>query len=194
MNKVVARFIVLIVLSTIVVGQSAAAVSEPLFSTDLGVFSNHGDTNSAVHIMAFGAPAWELGPGDVGGSLYHSYDQFDFSLTSPHSMPMQLDLLVYGDITDVSYNLVDSSGYDANNWVQIALNSVALNTAAFSGMLSGLVSGNYSLLITGDVGGFGGLYSTTLTAVPLPPAALLFISALIGVGVFGRKKKGITTA
>ena len=55
-----------------------------------------------------------------------------------------------------------------------------------------LATGTYVLKITGTASGAaGGTYSgaMNLTAVPLPPAAILFGSVLFGFAVVARKRK-----
>jgi hypothetical protein len=50
----------------------------------------------------------------------------------------------------------------------------------------------YNLVISGALtkGGPGGSYAFDVTAVPLPPAALLLLSGLIGIGALGRRRRG----
>lgn len=59
--------------------------------------------------------------------------------------------------------------------------------AAYFLLSAFLTAGNYVLRITGAD---GSTYAGTISAVPLPGAALLFGSALFGAGVIGRKKLG----
>lgn len=59
--------------------------------------------------------------------------------------------------------------------------------AAYFLLSAFLTAGNYVLKITGVN---GSSYSGTISAVPLPGAALLFGTALFGAGVIGRKKLG----
>lgn len=57
----------------------------------------------------------------------------------------------------------------------------------FFHQLTGGTSG--TLTVTGDFLSGGGGYSLSVAAVPLPPAAIAFASAMIGVGFLARRKK-----
>lgn len=64
-------------------------------------------------------------------------------------------------------------------------------TAGTPCAIAGLSAGNYLLKVFGTVSGNGrGKYDGTLeiTAVPLPPAAILFGSVLFGLAVVGRRR------
>lgn len=67
------------------------------------------------------------------------------------------------------------------NWTDPVSGAIQFALSAF------LTAGSYVLAITGNN---GTSYSGTISAVPLPGAALLFGSALLGAGVVGRKKLG----
>ncbi len=72
-----------------------------------------------------------------------------------------------------------------------------LNTGLFSTgnlvdanfVLSGLSAGTYTLQFTGNADGvFGGAYDVTVSAVPLPAAAWLFGSALLGFVTYSARR------
>lgn len=69
-------------------------------------------------------------------------------------------------------------------------NAVHTGTTALGGevfsLSSFLAAGSYLLQVYGDN---GTVYAGTVSAVPLPGAAILFATALLGAGVVGRKKK-----
>jgi hypothetical protein len=67
------------------------------------------------------------------------------------------------------------------NWADPVSGAIQFALSAF------LTAGSYVLAITGAN---NTSYAGTISAVPLPGAALLFGSALLGAGVVGRKKLG----
>ncbi len=74
----------------------------------------------------------------------------------------------------------------------LAFTSTGANSYLFTGPLT---TGTYNISLSGNTSGlFGGLYRIELNAtptaapVPLPPAALLFGSALVGLAGLKRKK------
>jgi hypothetical protein len=50
----------------------------------------------------------------------------------------------------------------------------------------------YGLRVVGTFASGGGNYDISLTAVPIPPALLLFGSALIGLGYLARRRRAST--
>ncbi len=57
--------------------------------------------------------------------------------------------------------------------------------------LTPLASGDYKLIVKGDINGsLGGLYSGPMTifAIPIPPAILLFATGLLGLAVISRHR------
>ena len=70
-------------------------------------------------------------------------------------------------------------------------NFQASNTVLGSSFsFSNLAAGTYQFVISGLTGSFGGAYSvnTTVTSVPLPSAALLMGSAMVGLFSFKKRK------
>lgn len=167
-----ALFAIIMVVSA--VGTARAATVDPL-------------TNSAIT-----APA--LGPGDTGlipitavspGSLVDQ-DWF-FSLTSPSKLKGDVISFNFDSfhIKDLMVELLDTATdkmYD-------------LGAGKFS--LASLPAGPYELILTGDAtGSSGGIYAGAfhLTAVPLPAAAWLLLSGLVGLGAIARRRTVDTLA
>jgi hypothetical protein len=76
--------------------------------------------------------------------------------------------------------------------VQAPLNTGLFSTGNLvdaSFVLPGLSAGTYTLQFTGDADGvFGGAYDVTVSAVPLPTAAWLFGSALLGFVTYSARR------
>jgi hypothetical protein len=62
------------------------------------------------------------------------------------------------------------------------------NNHLYENDFANISAGEILMRIEGTANGVNSGYKVHLSAVPLPPAALLFISALAGFGVIGRKK------
>lgn len=67
------------------------------------------------------------------------------------------------------------------------------------GAISNLLGGTYFFVVSGDASGFGGAYfgalALNVSPVPVPPALLLFVTALVGLGGanFFRRKSGLAS-
>jgi len=95
----------------------------------------------------------------------------DVTYAQPTSIGIQNLTLTWD--TGATMVITDAAGVDgpASNW-------------AYTSFATGL----HTLTVTGTLLSMGGAYSTTLNAVPLPPAALLFGTALFGIGALRRRK------
>ena len=62
----------------------------------------------------------------------------------------------------------------------------------FEGIYANLAAGDYTLLVDGLYKGKKASISGFITAAPIPPALLMFITALGGLGVFGYRRKSPT--
>jgi len=66
------------------------------------------------------------------------------------------------------------------------------------GSFTNLAGGTYFLVVTGNASAIGGAYiagvALDVSSVPVPPALLLFLTALGGLGVFSRFRKANTAA
>jgi hypothetical protein len=112
----------------------------------------------------------------------------------------QIDFLPFLGIGDFGVKLVQGTGPADdrfNTFDLLATGSLSGNalTLGSAGLLTEL---HYGLVFTGTLAGqFGGLYagSYSISAVPLPPAIWLFLSALVGlVGVVRRRRKPVLSA
>jgi len=76
------------------------------------------------------------------------------------------------------------------SWIENGVNQIAqwdLTTSAQAVAFTFLAGVEYALTITGTVTGAG--YGINVTTTPIPPAVLLFGSALAGLGFLGRRKR-----
>lgn len=97
------------------------------------------------------------------------------------------DLALFQGIPNPDGTPGGSAVEQAATVTQTIVGSVEVVELAFSG-LAALT--NYFLQVQGDVtGALGGSFSGTITVVPLPPAVLLFASALIGFACFARFRR-----
>lgn len=106
---------------------------------------------------------------DVDGENYFriSFEDVD---TEESNLLNITDISVVDDFSTVSF----SSSADGDYWV---------SDGAF------VDDGLYPIMVSGTVTGtLGGMYATRIAPVPLPPAALLFGSALVGLAGLRRKK------
>ena len=96
----------------------------------------------------------------------------------------QLDNITHVDLVDGSNNIVGGANavYSLTNFGGLSTLTSFVNFSV--GTL--LMPGTYYLKISGDD---GAAYSGTISAVPLPAAAWLFGSALLGLGALRRKQK-----
>jgi hypothetical protein len=95
-----------------------------------------------------------------------------------------LDNITHVDLLDSSNNIVGGANavYSLANFGELSTLTSFVNFSV--GTL--LLPGAYTLKIYGDD---GAAYSGTISAVPLPAAAWLFGSALLGLGALRRKQK-----
>ena len=117
-----------------------------------------------------------------------------FNLVSPGDVPLEglTTTLVFEKPAGRISNMVMS-------WLDPGLNTLAsvpvtdgsgneLVTEMTLSLLSGAVLGVYTLRITGDALTTQ-IYNIAVTTTPLPPALLLFGSALAGLGLLGRRRR-----
>jgi hypothetical protein len=75
------------------------------------------------------------------------------------------------------------------NWSGATQGTAVLGGSGTSFTLPGLPVGDYELVVTGTGGVSGGEYAGGVRAVPLPAAAWLLVSGLVGVGAMARRRK-----
>lgn len=159
---------------------------------DLG-FLSIGDTGSFSHITTdnaqFSAPLL-AGGGEV--------IMFQLSTNSNiAAAALNINLQNTLGISGFGFKLVQAgAGSDFTTFTDLATG--ALNDGALTLSKSGLMSGIfYGFLFFGEITGTsGGFYAGnfTVSAVPLPPAVWLFLSALIGLVGVVRRKSTMTAA
>lgn len=170
----------LTILFSAVVGLVLSANVTAATYTDMG---DLGDINAGP-LTGLGTAIFtqDLYTGSVGSSWeYHSYT---FSASQPSEIAA---LFEFG--TDMQQ--VNIAIFEVGDTNPITLPQDVFTADAFFNYYFSVAPGDYLIQIDalGD-GGDNASYKVQLfaTPVPLPPAALLFISALAGFGVIGRRK------
>jgi len=120
-------------------------------------------------------------------NTYGFTDTFNFNITSTSNVTASLDDLEHTHVTPY-FSLVIYK--DQNLFLSLNGNTPIGNTQSATSF--NLDAGNYSAVVTGDAVGLqGGLYSVTISAqpVPVPAAAWLLASGLIGLVAVARRKE-----
>lgn len=180
--------------AALAVGALALASSQAIAST------YYDNTTTSFSLGANGAPENYVGNIDVGG-----VDTWTINLTNaagvtidittsqgvgqinPQDIPtaiLMLPNITQVDLLDASNNVVGSGA--ATYALTTLFGQSTLASSVSFAVNSLLLPGAYSLKIYGDD---GAAYSGTISAVPLPAAAWLFGSALLGLGALRRKQK-----
>ena len=140
-----------------------------------------GATVGAVNLLADG----------VAGQLSGDFFQDGDAATTTSSVFYDINMNAYDNHTfgyaQIQYDLdvsgpIDLQFYEVTGGGLVAFG--AMFNTNFNLILDS--SKNYMLKLTG-LEGFG--YSGKISAVPVPAAGILFASALLGAGAFGRRKK-----
>ncbi len=112
-------------------------------------------------------------------------DTGTFTLTDAGSINVSLG---DSELTAGFINILNVSQFSVTDPLNTQLFSTG-NLVDSHFILSGLSAGTYTLQFTGDAEGvFGGAYDVTVSAVPLPAAAWLFGSALLGFVTFSARR------
>jgi hypothetical protein len=163
----------LVVLLLAVVGAANAATvtlgtSSPgptLNANDLGIFSNASSTQVAIN------DNWWFTIGSMSGVAGSAAALLVTGISNISSFVVK--------VFDSSSNQLFSGGAPAGTQVDFTLQSLA--------------SGSYRINITGMYSGSnGGSYSGNVAMIPLPAAAWLLLSGLVGLGAVARRRKVIT--
>jgi hypothetical protein len=115
-------------------------------------------------------------------------DFYDFTISSNNdvgSNAIELELYLGADPT------YDISGLQANLWGSPDNGSTWPSDPISSaiGYQGILADGLYRIVVEGNaIGSAGGLYTLAVTAVPVPPAVLLFGAGLVGLAAVARRR------
>lgn len=184
------RLVSAFLLGVSLIGSASAASFD--MSGDPGYLGYLGN----VEIGRYGG-AEDIGTDYVWNSSTSSWDEntndsFGSSIAIPHWYNFTLDnernigdfLELGSDVSSFTATFYDSSG---NEFVSIT--SADPHAYQFTGTFA--ADASWWMKIEGGATGAKNNYTVLLapTAVPLPPAILLFASALAGFGAMGRKKK-----
>lgn len=178
----------LFVYAFLAAGANAAVVVSDIGNLNAGTtgtFSRNVPTSGAAQFAA---------PLPDGGEL------IAFSTNSPTNISAastSVNLLDVFGISGFGFSLVQATGPGNTFSTFTEITSGGLTGGVLTLSYSGLASGVYGFLFTGVItGSAGGFYAGnyTVSAVPLPPAVWLFLSALIGLAGVARKKSKRTVA
>jgi hypothetical protein len=167
----------------ILIGQAWAA---PVNVSTAGMLNCPGSCQAGSTLTAFrDAPG---GGGNPDGAFFQ--DHWSFSLTGPVDMAgtgYALDFVQSYNVEDLVFELFDSSMASLGSFAVPNGAGVPLSTPV---SFANLATGAYTLLVSGVIpaaferGAYmlqAELTQAAVSQVPLPPAMLLFLSALIGM-------------
>ena len=141
----------------------------------LGMLDSSQDTFVASRVLP-------LAFDSLGGAIDFR-DDFDFSVGAGHtflSSVINLELGSTLDVSDLFVQLLDSAGTEIASGT--ADNEFVIDEA--------IAAGDYTLRITGTPDGTnGGAYMVGLSVVPIPAAAWLFGTAVLGFAVVSRRRR-----
>lgn len=170
-------FFSLVAALALLVSNSAQAISAP---TDLGVLSINDPRQVIWSFSDVPDPNATFIYTDGSGR-----DSFENTITFELVNPLSIDISATMALLSNSVAL-----YGENDFSKaIFINDSDIQKQDFPLHIGNLVAGNYTLQVSGDYNK-NSVLELGISAVPLPPAALLFGSAILGFGVFVRKKTG----
>jgi len=198
-NRIFFAMGVVAVSAMVLIGGSGAAKAA-FFTWDASLPNNGivvpGNSYGAANADPSGSAA-----GAVGNLVANAYfsDTYNFGVELPSvSLLFGMDTTYANPtfnrvgIANLEFNFYDSTGTGVFGAIMTDASGVDIPNTTNYGLENwyrfGLVAGSYSLVVTGDVLANGGAYTGTLTAVPLPPSAILFGTALFGIGALRRRK------
>ena len=169
-------------LALLVVPAQAATVSMTVGGTDALVAGNVYATS-----VPAGNPAGSFGPGSGAFN-----DAYFFTYTGSPTL----------SALATTTNNILSTAFGINNfsfvWRYVDVPQILASGAApFTNLALALtLPGTYELILSGTPRAEGGQYTASLAvnAVPIPPAAFLFGSALVGIGLLTRRRRMKTPA
>ena len=123
-----------------------------------------------------------------------TFGQGNFEVSTPGAFTDNIFFQLASDAL-VSVSFVDNpTSFDGDVFLKINNQLIAIGTDSGSTLLSNIAlgMGTHEIEVTGIAAGiFGGSYDIAVNAavVPLPAAAWMFISALAGLGIVGRRRR-----
>jgi len=168
------RLIALLFAGLLVVGLAGRPAAASTF--DLGTITPGDDTTGFVANFGTGIASFE--------------DKIKFSLSF-------VSTSLVGAISDIAFGGVDSANFQLDLFNESdpasslgAFTDLSGTTLAFSYL--NLAAGDYFFRVMGDTGPKGNIYKYRFTAgteVPIPPALLLFATAVGGLGLAGYRRR-----
>ena len=121
----------------------------------------------------------------------HTPFQYDFTAAIPPELQTITEvstLTILGPIANLRAEWFDTGG--SIGFLDVTDGTGALLSPGALLLVQILATGNYFLHITGATLGTGAgfVLGVDVTALPLPPALILFLSALLGLGILGRRR------
>ena len=168
------RLLAFLFASVVVAGLAAQPASASTF--ELGTIAPGDDTKGLVANFGTGISSFE--------------DTIKFSLSF-------ISTSLVGPINDISFGGVDSANFQLDLFAQAdpgsSLGSFSdLSGTALAFSYLNLAAGDYFFRVIGSTGPLGNIYKYRFTAgteVPLPPALLLFATAVGGLGFVGYRRR-----
>jgi hypothetical protein len=123
-----------------------------------------------------------------GSSAVNDNWNFVLSASGATAGVVDFNLTSSFNITSFNVSLYDQNGTGGPG--ALVVSGITVPVGSFDTVSINVPgSGAYDLLVTGTAGSGGGSYSGTVSAVPLPAAAWLLLSGLVGVGAMARRRK-----
>lgn len=161
-----------------------------------------------VAIMLTIAPAWAvtIAPGSTTAlepSENYSYtailssnavvnDTFNFTVADPLGTSTTAIALNAGGAGALGVKNLTIKWYTAGDFLLgtlLVTNSAGLVLDPMASLVLGLATGAYKVIATGQALANGGIYNINVATTPLPPALILFGTALVGMTFLGRRRR-----
>lgn len=157
---------------------SLSSVSFASTVTYTGLTLDHAGSISLISMDGGVTVGGIFGEAEVGTGLGSVY--YDMTLDSGSATAIAIgssfDVSTF-TVFDVAFSVFDSLTFDAASLIGSGVNSISASLDA---------GVTYYLQLTGIA---DTSYNVDVAAVPVPAAGILFASALLGAGAFGRRKK-----
>lgn len=161
----------------------------PIFSQNVTLpAGSANDLNIGDSDLLLGAAT---GAEDESFTQYFSFN----ALTSLTALSFAEDPGAFGKFKNLTLQWLESDGITTVGDFLLVTNAAGVFQTSGPLVVPLIVGNLYHLRVTGDIGSDGGgSYNVNLTATPIPPALLLFGTALAGLGLLGRRSRRRATS